>query len=271
MKHWWLNCPYCNTRIAEGVGEGKFPKVFVPFIRCKICGELISTNSKEYINFSVEERLKICATSTNCEYIEQSLDRTNNIKYINFLKFKHFDFYPINEQDYKRFKKVDFKKYEKALPSKIATKSLYNVGILIREEDLDKETGGFKKEKLLENQRNYEINKKANKAGILSGFIIGILFAIIFGHTDPKGYSSLWGILFGVVSYLIVAFLTQRRYEKELHNDKSKLKYEKMCDFSLCPKCGMQIFKDDEICPNCGYKKETSKNKNIDKDDVSLN
>lgn len=87
MRRWWVSCPYCKTTIAEGTGSGdKFPKTWLPFIKCHLCGSLIGTESREFLIIPVEERLKYRNTENNAEYIEHSVSRTNNKRYQDLLK-----------------------------------------------------------------------------------------------------------------------------------------------------------------------------------------
>lgn len=254
MKHWWLNCPYCGARILDGVGGGdNFPEIWVPFFRCPVCCKLISTGSKEFVNIPPHERSKIYSNLTNAKYIAQSLDRTNNKKYEEFLNSRGFEFYPLTDEDYKNFKNVDWEKYCNSSASDEATQSLYNVGILIKEEDLDKKTGEIKREKIIENKRNYEINKKSIKAGAIAGWIIGILFCFIFGEISPNSYLFLLGILFGFIAYFAVSFVANNLYHKNIDRNNSNEQTNKSNHFTLCKKCGMQVFDDEDKCSNCGY------------------
>ena len=207
-RHWSLKCPNCNSEIVSGWGYGdSVPKIFVPFIRCKYCGKLFKLGGREYITIPVDERIKFSATVKNCEYIEKSLDRTNSREYLTFLQNNGYEIYPITDKDKYCFAKVDFLKYHKAFPSSDAIQSLHNVGILIEEDKLDKESGGFKKEILENNQASYKTNKKANGWGSLVGIIVGIIFCTIFGEISPNSYLFLLGIVFGFLAYF-VTFMT---------------------------------------------------------------
>ena len=69
MEYWRLNCPHCNATIANGSGSVTIPKVWIPYYRCKYCGNLIKTPAQEYITMSVTERTKIRSTLKNSIYI----------------------------------------------------------------------------------------------------------------------------------------------------------------------------------------------------------
>lgn len=222
MKHWYLNCPYCGADIAKGVGDVKFPEIWMPSLRCFICGRLFFTGSKEYINISSEERLKIHSTLINCKFIAQSLDRTNNEDYKNFLKSQGYQFYSLTDDDYNKFRNVDWEKYKNSKASNEATQSLYDVGILIKEEDFDKNSGGIKKEKLIENQRNYEINKKSIGLGSLAGLMVGFFCCFMFDKISPNSYLGVLGILFGFAAFFGTTVLTIHLYSKNIEKKSIK-------------------------------------------------
>lgn len=224
MRIWRASCPYCKAVISEGDGYGdEIPDIWIPYIRCQICGNLISTNACEFINTPYKERYKIKATLKNCEFIAESLDRTNNKQYLKFLEDHGFNVYPITENDKDLFKNVDFNKYEGALPSKNATESLYNIGILIHEQNIDKTTGSFKKEVLSKNRQSYNTQRKASAWGSLCGLIIGLFSCIALGSANPDGYLFLLGILFGFISKFVISYCIIKYDEyKEKTKDKEK-------------------------------------------------
>lgn len=215
-RYWKVNCPYCNAEIAQGHGYGdKVPDVWVPFIRCEICGGLIKTGSSEYLTIPVEKRIWLKRTTKNCEYIEQSLDRTNNEEYVAFLQKNGFIIYPITNIDKDSFEDVRFDLYINNQPSTSATQSLYNVGILIEEEKLDKETGGIKKEILEKNQQAYDLNQKISRWSVGIGFAVGIVFTVLFGSINPNSYLFLIGIIMGIGSAVAVCFGMENYYKNK--------------------------------------------------------
>lgn len=215
-RYWRVNCPYCNAEITRGSGYGDtVPDIWVPFIRCEVCGGLMKTGGNEYLTMPVEERIRLKRNQKNIEYIEQSLDRTNNKEYVAFLQKNGFIIYPITTADKDRFDSVRFDMYINRQPSAIATQSLYNVGILIEEESLDKETGGIKKEILDENQRIYKLNQKILRWSVGIGFAVGIVFTALFGSINPNSYLFLIGIAMGIGSAIAIGFGMEYYYKNK--------------------------------------------------------
>ena len=108
MRKWSLSCPHCGATLMEGTGDGgTIPPIFVPYFRCPICGRLSSTDANEFICMDNEQRSYIRASLKNCEYIAQSLDRTNNEEYRKFLSKCGFEFFPITDDDKLKFKNAD--------------------------------------------------------------------------------------------------------------------------------------------------------------------
>lgn len=216
-RYWQIRCPYCHAEIARGSGyDDKIPDVCVPVIRCEICGGLMKTGSSEYLTMPVQERLKLRRNQKNCEYIERSLDRTNNKEYMDFLQKNGFIIYPITNADKDRFKSVRFDLYINRQASADATQSLYNVGILIREEWLDKATGGIKTEILEENQRVYDLKHKIARWSAGTGLAVGFVFVLIFLGINPNSYYLfLIGVLMGLGCYFAVGFGMGYYYENK--------------------------------------------------------
>lgn len=201
---WSMHCPYCKAEFANGWGYGDtFPVIWVPFIRCYVCGKLFSTHSHEFLTIPPGKRLKYKNNQKICKLIEQSLDRTNNQEYVKILMNKGLKIYPINNDDQNKFTGVDFNKYEDALPSKEATQLLYDTRILIKNDELDKRTGTYKKEILEERQKNYNINRKAQAWGGIIGLIVGIISC---STLSMKGSGNLWPL--GIVIGFFTSFVT---------------------------------------------------------------
>lgn len=222
-RYWKINCPHCNAEIASGSGYGDaFPQIYVPFLRCMICGQLYLTKKKEYLTMSVEERTKLRPSETNCKLINESLDRTCNMQYVSILQQNGFEIYPITEQDGSRFTKVNFDQYKDGNSSENATQSLYNAGILIKAEERDDETGGVKKEILEENRKQYQRQRKIKKYSSIVGLIVGILFASFFGDMSPHGYLCLLGVPFGFGGAIITIICFTKYYDIKDKSNQSK-------------------------------------------------
>ena len=214
MRKWSLSCPHCGATLMEGTGDGgTIPPIFVPYFRCPICGRLSSTDANEFICMDNEQRSYIRASLKNCEYIAQSLDRTNNEEYREFLSKCGFEFFSITDDDKLKFKNVDFDKYQNTDASYTATQGLYNIGILIKEEEKDTATGGIKAEILANRQKNYGIIHRAKVWGTTTGIIVGILSSLILGGIDPNSYLCLLGILIGFIAGIGVSFGVIKYYE----------------------------------------------------------
>ena len=123
-----------------------------------------------------------------------------------------------------RFENVRFDLYINQQPSTTATQSLYNIGILIEEQNLDKETGGLKKEVLDKNKKNYELSQKIFRWSIGVGTIAGFLFAIIFGTINPNSYLFLIGVVLGIGSAAATNYGMKYYYKnKEINSEKSSI------------------------------------------------
>ena len=186
-----------------GYGDN-IPDIWVPFIRCSVCGGLIKTGGNEYLTLTVNERTKLRASSQNNNLIEQSLDRTNNKEYITFLQNNDYSIYPITGADKERFKGVRFDMYKNQLPSVSATQSLRNVGILIDEKQLDEKTGAFKQDVLDKNMKEYKLNRKILRWGLIIGAVVGIILGWSFSYINQ--YLAILGLAIGVGCMVAVCY-----------------------------------------------------------------
>lgn len=246
-RYWRVNCPYCGAEVTHGSGYGdRVPDFWIPFMRCEICGQLMKTGANEYITMPVEQRTQFRNHSNNCGYIAQSLDRTNNKDYIAFLQKNGFNIYPITNADRERFPNVPFERYINMLPSHTATQSLYDVGILIEESHLDKETGGIKQEILNRNQKEYNISNKILKTGAIVGVVIGVIFTALFGSLNPDSYLFLIGIAMGIGSAIAVILFMEYYYKNRDGNIGKSCDHKKKhneTDYKvLIEKCGIRFF-----------------------------
>lgn len=297
MIRWKFNCPYCHATLMRGTGYNKgFPEIGVPFFRCSICGHLISTGSREYVNIPLEERLEIRPNLKNSESIASSLDRTNNKAYREFLSHNEFEFEPLTNLDRERFENVNWHKYEnRDTSSADATKNLYDLGILIREDCLDDKTGGIKKEIIEENQRNYRINQASIAFGSVAGLIVGGLFGgLLSSVSSADSYLPILCFPIGFLVFFLVAGLTSSLLQKTTDNGSSNTKnidchnYDPQneltspsdalstnqqddipsvsdsdqddSNYHFCPECGWEVFDDEEHCSVCGRKNEKELN-----------
>lgn len=227
MIRWKFNCPYCHATLMRGTGYDKgFPEIGVPFFRCSMCGQLISTGSREYINIPLEERLEMRPSLKNSEAIASSLDRTNNKAYRKFLSQNEFEFEPLTDLDRERFENVNWHKYENRDTSSVdATKNLYDLGILIREDCLDNKTGGIKKEIIDENQRNYRINQVSIAFGSVAGIIVGGLFGgLLSSVSSADSYLPILCFPIGFLVFFLTAALTSSLLHKTTNNESSNTK-----------------------------------------------
>lgn len=173
MRRWSVSCPYCKATIANGTGYGdSLPKIWLPFIRCRLCGNLVDTGSKEFLTMPLQERLKFRNTKKNADYILHSVSRTNNKKYQELLKSRGFNIYPLTKQDREKFNEVFWGEIQQGKCYAEDQDALYNSEILIKDEILDEKTGGIKQEELKKRSDEYNKNLKSQKK-------FGILFAVI--------------------------------------------------------------------------------------------
>lgn len=178
----YMRCPYCAIPISDDIEcqHSKFPRIWIPFYRCRACGELMYTGSLEYLMMPVEERIRIKPTDKNCENIVQSLKRTTESEYIKFLKQHGYTIYPLTDRDKEHFRdKIHFPSEIPQQASEHDRNLLYEYGVLIRTEDIDLNTGTYKEEILKENQQKtltfrQKIWAVLAVAGLLIGFIISM-------------------------------------------------------------------------------------------------
>lgn len=224
MRKWWVSCPYCKTTIAEGTGYGdKFPKIWLPFIRCHLCGSLIGTGSREFLTIPIEERLRFKNTGENADYIEHSVSRTNNEKYCNLLKKRGYSLYPLTEQDYGKFDKVYWDEVRQGKCYSEDENALYNSEILIKDEILDEKTGEIKQEEL---QRRAEENRKdvknRKRFGALFAVIMFLSLMISVGITEGESPLGIFlGLVVGFAITMAIAFVCDY-IKKNKNGDKDK-------------------------------------------------
>lgn len=218
MRKWWVSCPYCKTTIAEGTGYGdKFPEIWLPFIRCHLCGSLICTGSREFLTIPIEERLKYRNTEKNAEYIERSVSRTNNKKYQDLLKSRGYSIYPLTEQDREKFDKVYWDEVRQGKCYSEDENALYNSEILIKNEIFDEKTGGIKQEEL---QRRADENRKnvknQKRFGALFAVIMFLSLMISVGITEGESpFGIFLGLVIGFVITLVIAHICDRNNENK--------------------------------------------------------
>ena len=226
MWHHISRCPYCASELERGVGRSlRFPAVHIPFFRCGICGKLIKTGAQEYLTMPVEERIKLRYGPISRELIEESLDRTNNQEYLFFLNRIGFEIYPAVDKDSARFRDVDFEKYTDAHSSDQANQILDAIGVLLGEDKIDIETGGFKEEIFKENKREYNIKQNITFRSSLIGLIVGIPLVFLFGAIDPNSYLFLIGIGIGLLAGLLTEWGMNKYYDNKrsaIFADKNK-------------------------------------------------
>lgn len=239
-----LTCPFCNTQLGNSGYGGHMPKIDVPFIRCSYCGKLVNTGVREFLTIPPEERISLRNTIEICKQIERSLDRTNNKAYISFLESYGYEIYPITDEDKMKFTKTNFEYLQYESSTREATSSLYKLGILIRDEDLDDETGGWKQEIIKENKKEYDQSKKISRWSIGVGFTVGLLLAVILGSIDPDGYLFIIGIILGVGTGIGIA-LGMDSYYKNNKNNKN-----------ICKKPSSKEKNIDEIESKINYLKK---------------
>ena len=232
--HTTVICPYCGRDFIDVNCKVDFPVFYISFIRCDICANWVGTGYSEFLTVLPEDRLTYYKPNlANCKAIEESLDRTNNKEYVEFLKAKGYNIYPVTEEDKVKFKNVDFDKYENALPSEKATKMLYDAGVLIEEEKRDELTGGYKIEVLQENQKQYVNENKAGNWSIAITIIsIIILICILGSKLDVVGVilGLFGGFVIGGVSYYLIKLsydsqtkdksISQEKYYNQSANNK---------------------------------------------------
>lgn len=248
--HWLIRCPYCNCKVAGGRGKGDFPDIWVPFIRCNVCGNLIRTNCREYLTLTVDERTRLRNNRYNSELIEKSLDRTNNQDYLSILQQKGYKIYPVTDQDKNRFCDVQFHKFDNGRSSLNATETLENVGVLIDGSLLDNKTGAFKEEIYDKNKSTYNKSKKILRWSVGTGCAVGFILAWLFSYINQ--YLAILGIAIGIGCIFAVYYGMDYYYRhKEDSNDNHANNYAKAAKKSeqdvqqylaLIEKCGINFF-----------------------------
>ena len=220
MRTWQLKCSKCDSELLYGRGYMEQPVVCFPYCRCNVCGSILKTGYKEFIIMTPEERREIRATQKNCEQIRASLERTNDLEYLDKLKEAGFTIYEPTEEDKEKFKYVDFNIYG-GDSTEEAINTLYNWGVLIKEEDLDKKTGGYKESVLKENQKAQYISRKVNKISVIVFFLTTAIFCILLGVISPNTALAALGIPIGfLVGTLTEAIL--KRYYRNLDKKESQ-------------------------------------------------
>lgn len=219
IERWSINCPYCNAPYASGNGYlvDDRSKIGIPYFRCRYCNGLIITYQREYLTLPVENRTKIEASN---EEIEASIDRTNNSEYINFLKSREYTIYPLTEKDFSAHPQIDFENLKNKPTSKKSTDILFNSGILIKEEERNPETGGYKEECLLKNQSTYNENLKINKISCIVGLILAFFSSIFILYITGDG-DSLLPLVLGVIIGILGGFLTHECIKKKYESNQS--------------------------------------------------
>ena len=290
MRYWSIHCPHCKAIISQGTGYGeKLPEIWVPFLRCEICGKLASTGSFEYLTMPVETRTRLRRNSVNIGYIKESLDRTCNSAYVSFLHKHGFTLYPISNADREYFTEIQFNRYVYGSPSYAATELLHNTGILIEADRLDPHTGGFRQDILNKNKKEYKTDRKIWRISVGVGVAVLIIFFLAFGTIDPESSLCFLSIPIGL-GVMIALLLGLDRYYKRKENNsesnvvqtanngKSGIKSETEIisrtqnnptnpsqnnqlkgdllkteiKYRKCPKCGLNyITGEDEICEVC--------------------
>lgn len=247
MSRWFVSCPYCNAEFAHGYGNLKVSKVWVPFVRCQYCGQLMKTRSKEYLNMTAEERLKLKSDSKTFHDIMESLRRTNHPEYRDILVEEGYKFYPIAETDEQKFEGVTI--LLRAKPTTETIQSLYDLGILIKEEVKDENTGGIKQEVLKDRKKQYEHARKIAFWSILAGFATFIIFGITFSNIDSDTDFSFLAIFPAVFAFAVVAIGMNHYYktkdptiEEQQKAEKQKREKDTVTCKELLEQCGMQFF-----------------------------
>lgn len=201
-----LKCPHCNSLLFRGRGREKdfFPKICVPFFRCRVCGELIKTPSREFLTIPVEERIKMRNSLNNCKEIAESLDRTNCPEYVDFLHHHGFDIYQISDLDKQKFLNVSFDNHINQEPTEKALDELYSLQILLKEDEKD-ENGELKQEIIENNKKEYNKTSKANIIGTICGLITGLIAFMGFGMIEGASFLAVLAIPCGLGVHFLVA------------------------------------------------------------------
>ena len=220
MKTWELKCSHCNTSIVYGRGNFEFSDFWMPYIRCNVCGVVLKTGAQEFLTMKPEDRQQVKATQKNCEYIIESIERTNNKEYLDKLINAGYEIYEPTQDDEKKFHDVDFSICGKETTLR-ACEMLYEFGTLIRPEELDEETGGYKEDLLKKNQREENTSRKVNRLSAIVFFITTAFFCVLLGVISPNTALAVVGIPIG----FIVGILTEtilKRYYRNLDKKETK-------------------------------------------------
>lgn len=249
-RYWQLNCPYCKAELTgsfyaellENETEllenkidygDKLPEIWLPFIRCPLCGKLIPTGSKEYLSILPKERERERErffSFNSPKTIANSITRTRNPNYIKILEKQGIDIYPLENSDNAILENL-YKKYGFSTFSSRDIQSLYDFGILLQEDQINPLTGELKENVMKKNIDVYRQNKKIlkNRKILKLSFSVGIPICIIitflFGRLLPYlGILPLFiGALAGSGSALGIATLLEKRYKtKEEQENKNK-------------------------------------------------
>lgn len=251
--HWLVNCPYCNAELARGYGHLKVSEVWVPFIRCQICGHLMNTGSKEYLNMTVDERLQLKNNAQTIEEISSSLQRTNQEEYRALLTKYGRIFYPLTDEDEQHF--AGIKQFSECKPTVQTTESLYDLGILIKKEVKDERTGGIKQEVLEARQKQYKQTRKIILFSIFSTFVVFCIFGAMIGGANPD--LAFLAFFPALATFVAVALGLGKYYESknkvetaqkeaERQRKEKEIKQKAEQDSATCKtlleECGMQFF-----------------------------
>ena len=244
---WRIRCPYCNREIAYGYGYPHTPKVGVSMLRCKYCGQLMFTESKEYLNMTVTERLKLKNNKQMMNDISQSLKRTNHEEYRSILIEQGCQFYPITDVDEQRFEGITH--LSECQPTYETTKALYDFGILIEEEIKDAKTGGIKQEILDDRQKQYGRIGKITLWSTLVGFVVFIIFGVIFSSANLGELSIALAFLPTIAAVVAFSLGMDRYYkiknptiaENQKAQKQKRERNAKTCK-TLLQTCGMRFF-----------------------------
>lgn len=251
-----ISCPYCKTTIIQGTGSSdSLPKIWLPFIRCHLCGSLVGTGSREFLTIPIEERLRLKNSGKNAEYIEHSVSRTNNKKYQDLLKSHGYSIYPLTEQDYEKFDKVYWDEIRQGKCYSEDENAMYNSEILLKDEILDEKTGEIKQEELKKRSEEYKKNLKSQKKfGALFFVIMFLSLMISGGITEGESLLGIFlGLVIGFIIMGIIAFVSDYIGKNKKNNTKdSKIEKIKEKDYNVDD--GESGFYPDSCNENCEKK-----------------
>lgn len=79
MQHWWLNCPHCNVRLMQGIGNNDNSiQKGVSSIICPICNNSIETKNIESFIFCKQCEFPIFSDEKSCKRCGYIPNRTIN-------------------------------------------------------------------------------------------------------------------------------------------------------------------------------------------------